>query len=44
MLSDGDLWLDAEGNLSKRFDIRDGLGIRRLQREGLHIAFMSGGI
>ena len=43
VLTDGGLWLDAEGNLSKRFDARDGLGIRLLQHEGLHIAFFSGG-
>ena len=43
VLTDGGLWLDAEGNLSKRFDARDGLGIRLLQHEGLHIAFLSGG-
>ena len=43
VLADGSLWLDAEGNLSKRFDARDGLGIRLLQQEGLHIAFLSGG-
>ena len=44
VLTDGGLWLDAEGNLSKRFDVRDGLGIRLLQQEGLHIAFLSGGL
>ena len=44
VLTDGSLWLDAEGNLSKRFDVRDGLGIRLLQREGLHIAFINGGM
>ena len=43
VLTDGGLWLDAEGNLSKRFDARDGLGIHLLQQEGLHIAFLSGG-
>ena len=26
VLTDGGLWLDAEGNLSKQFDARDGLG------------------
>ena len=43
VLTDGGLWLDAEGNLSKRFDVRDGLGIRLLQQAGLQIAFLSGG-
>ena len=44
VLTDGGLWLNAEGHLSKRFDVRDGLGIRLLQQEGLHIAFISGGL
>ena len=26
VLTDGGLWFDAEGQLSKRFDVRDGLG------------------
>ena len=43
VLTDGGLWFDAKGNLSKRFDVRDGLGIRLLQQAGLHIAFLSGG-
>ena len=43
VLTDGGLWLDAEGNLSKRFDARDGLGIRLLQHEGPQIAFLNGG-
>ena len=41
--TDVGLWLDTEGNLNKRFGARDGLGIRLLQHEGLHIAFLSGG-
>ena len=43
VLTDGGLWFDASGQLSKRFDVRDGLGIRLLQQAGLHIAFLSGG-
>ena len=43
VLTDGGLWFNAEGDLSKRFDVRDGLGIRLLQQAGLHIAFLSGG-
>ena len=30
VLTDGGLWFDAEGQLIKRFDVRDGLGIRLL--------------
>ena len=43
VLTDGGLWFDAEGQLTKRFDVRDGLGIRLLQQAGLDIAFLSGG-
>ena len=43
VLTDGGLWLDSEGNLQKRFDVRDGLGIRLLQQAGLTLAFLSGG-
>ena len=43
VLTDGGLWFDAEGQLIKRFDVRDGLGIRLLQQAGLHIVFLSGG-
>ena len=44
VLTDGGLWIDSEGHLSKRFDVRDGLGIRLLLQEGLQIAFLSGGL
>tara|TARA_B100000902_G_C27265035_1_gene893022 strand:- start:636 stop:1199 length:564 start_codon:yes stop_codon:yes gene_type:complete len=43
VLTDGGLWFSAEGQLQKRFDVRDGLGIRLLQQEGLSLAFLSGG-
>jgi len=43
VLTDGGLWLDPRGELQKRFDVRDGLGLRLLQQEGLTLAFLSGG-
>ena len=43
VLTDGGLWFDASGQLIKRFDVRDGLGIRLLQQAGVDIAFLSGG-
>ena len=43
VLTDGGLWFDADGGLSKRFDVRDGLGIRLLQQTGLEVALLSGG-
>ena len=43
VLTDGGLWYDAQGQLQKRFDVRDGLGLRLLQKAGLQLAFLSGG-
>ena len=43
VLTDGGLWFSSEGQLQKRFDVRDGLGIKLLQQEGLSLAFLSGG-
>ncbi|MBO75682.1 MAG: phosphatase [Flavobacteriales bacterium] len=43
VLTDGGLWLDQEGRLQKRFDVRDGLGLRLLQKAGIQLAFLSGG-
>ena len=43
VLTDGGLWYDPKGQLTKRFDVRDGLGIRLLQQAGLQIALLSGG-
>ena len=31
VLTDGGLWFCAQGELQKRFDVRDGLGLRLLQ-------------
>ncbi len=43
VLTDGGLWFNPAGQLQKRFDVRDGLGIRLLQQAGLKLAFLSGG-
>ena len=43
VLTDGGLWLDAQGRLQKRFDVRDGLGLKLLQKQGIQLAFLSGG-
>lgn len=43
VLTDGGLWFGADGELIKRFDVRDGLGIRLLQQSGVEVAFLSGG-
>jgi 3-deoxy-D-manno-octulosonate 8-phosphate phosphatase (KDO 8-P phosphatase) len=44
VLTDGGLWFDSAGQLQKRFDVRDGLGIRLLQQAGLNLALLSGGV
>ncbi len=43
VLTDGGLWYGPEGELIKRFDVRDGLGIRLLQQAGVEVALLSGG-
>ena len=43
VLTDGGLWYGPEGELIKRFDVRDGLGIRLLQQAGVEVVFLSGG-
>jgi len=43
VLTDGGLWTTEEGTVIKRFDVRDGLGIRLLQNAGLEVALLSGG-
>jgi len=43
VLTDGGLWFNPDGQLQKRFDVRDGLGLKWLQKVGLHLAFLSGG-
>jgi 3-deoxy-D-manno-octulosonate 8-phosphate phosphatase (KDO 8-P phosphatase) len=43
VLTDGGLWTSESGEVLKRFDVRDGLGIRLLQQAGLEVAWLSGG-
>lgn len=43
VLTDGGLWINSSGDLSKRFDVRDGLGISLLLQYGIEVAFLSGG-
>lgn len=43
VLTDGGLHYDEQGRVVKRFDVRDGLGIRMLQRAGIEVALLSGG-
>ena len=43
VLTDGYLFYDYQGNQMKRFSVKDGLGIRYLQKAGLNICIVSGG-
>ncbi len=43
VLTDRGLWTTESGEVIKRFDVRDGLGIRLLQQAGLEVAWLSGG-
>ncbi|MFZ0406543.1 MAG: HAD hydrolase family protein [Cyanobium sp.] len=43
VLTDGGLWTTEAGEVIKRFDVRDGLGLRLLQQAGVEVAWLSGG-
>ena len=43
VMTDGFLYYSPDGNQTKRFSVKDGLGIRYLQKAGLHISIISGG-
>ena len=43
VLTDGGLWFDCSGNVLKRFDVKDGLGLTLLQEIGMEIVLISGG-
>jgi 3-deoxy-D-manno-octulosonate 8-phosphate phosphatase (KDO 8-P phosphatase) len=42
VLTDGSLYYDRRGEALKRFNVRDGLGIRRVGAAGIKIAVISG--
>jgi YrbI family 3-deoxy-D-manno-octulosonate 8-phosphate phosphatase len=42
VLTDGGLYYGPDGLAMKRFDVRDGLGIVRLQKAGVRVALISG--
>ena len=43
VLTDGNLYIDSKGNETKRFNVKDGLGIKLLQEANIKIAVISGG-
>jgi 3-deoxy-D-manno-octulosonate 8-phosphate phosphatase (KDO 8-P phosphatase) len=42
VLTDGKVTYDSEGRETKSFDIKDGLGIKLLQRVGIEVAIITG--
>ena len=42
VLTDGGILLHPDGEESKVFNVRDGLGIRLVQRAGVEVGFISG--
>jgi len=42
VLTDGGLWVGADGSVTKRFFVRDGSGIVRLQRAGVPVCWLTG--
>lgn len=42
VLTDGKLFFDQQGNEYKSFNVRDGLGIKLLQKAGIQVAVISG--
>lgn len=42
VLTDGSIWTGPDGELVKRFNTRDGLGIKMLQAAGIPVAILTG--
>jgi len=42
VLTDGKLFINNDGSIFKSFDVKDGLGIKILQKIGIRVAFISG--
>src|SRR4051794_5629477 len=42
VMTDGTIWMAADGSVSKRFHIRDGHGLVFLPRHGIELAILSG--
>ena len=43
VLTDGGLWVNHKGETIKRFDVKDGMGLKLLQEIGINILLISGG-
>ena len=43
VLTDGGIYLDESGQTLRKFNVKDGLGIKLLQETGIKVVFLSGG-
>lgn len=44
VLTDGSIFINSAGEVTKRFDVKDGMGIKLLQEIEIEIIFLSGGV
>ena len=42
VLTDGSLWIGPEGEIAKRFNVKDGLGIKLLQENNIDVGIITG--
>ena len=42
VMTDGGIYMNENGDSFRRFDVKDGLGIKLLQKHLIHIAIISG--
>src|SRR6056297_3235169 len=42
VLTDGRLYYSAEGDVMKAFNVKDGMGVKRLQRSGIKVGIVTG--
>lgn len=43
VLTDGGIYVTEKGDLFKKFNVKDGVGIRQVVKAGIHVAFISAG-
>ncbi len=43
VLTRGNIFINSDGEITREFNVRDGIGIKKLQQENIIIAFISGG-
>jgi len=42
VLTDGSLWIGPDGEVFKRFNVKDGMGLKRLIASGIEVIFITG--